>query len=388
MTDEARIVSRVPQPEDRQAPEWSPGRLSDIVGQTQAVQRLKPLVELSRERGQPLPHILLVGAEGTGKRTLAAALANEMGVAFVNTAGSSLERGADLMGIVTELAERDVLFIDEIHRLPRVAEELLYPAMEDFSLNFVMEKGLNARTMRIPLRPFTLIGSAEKGTELTPKLRALFPVTVVLQPYSESELGAIALAFGRARGISLTPGAAALLGRFSGGSLRNLRSALQLAGRPGAAEVSEADASAALAILGHQVVDSAATVPADLMQLSGTEFEVCVTGLLQRIGFRTELTRVTGDGGIDIIAYLDRPIVGGRYLVQCKRFMDSTPVGAPMVREFYGAFVADRSAVKGLFITTSNFSAQAREFVQNLPIELIDGAQLKALLAEHMTGTG
>jgi Holliday junction resolvasome RuvABC ATP-dependent DNA helicase subunit len=388
MTDEARIVSRVPQPEDRPAPEWSPGRLSDIVGQTQAVQRLKPLVELSRERGQPLPHILLVGAEGTGKRTLAAALANEMGVAFVNTAGSSLERGADLMGIVTELAERDVLFIDEIHRLPRVAEELLYPAMEDFSLNFVMEKGLNARTMRIPLRPFTLIGSAEKGTELTPKLRALFPVTVVLQPYSESELGAIALAFGRARGISLTPGAAALLGRFSGGSLRNLRSALQLAGRPGAAEVSEADASAALAILGHQVVDSAATVPADLMQLSGTEFEVCVTGMLQRIGFRTELTRMTGDGGIDIIAYLDRPIVGGRYLVQCKRFMDSTPVGAPMVREFYGAFVADRSAVKGLFITTSNFSAQAREFVQNLPIELIDGAQLKALLAEHMTGTG
>jgi Holliday junction DNA helicase RuvB len=391
MTDEARIVSnvsRVPQPEDRPAPEWSPGRLSDIVGQTQAVQRLKPLVELSRERGKPLPHILLVGAEGTGKRTLAAALANEMGVAFVNTAGSSLERGADLMGIVTELAELDVLFIDEIHRLPRVAEELLYPAMEDFSLNFVLEKGLNARTMRIPLRPFTLIGSAEKGTELTPKLRALFPVTVVLQPYSESELGAIALAFGRARGISLTPGAAALLGRFSGGSLRNLRSVLQLAGRPGAAEVSEADASAALAILGHQVVDSAATVPADLMQLSGTEFEVCVTGMLQRIGFRTELTRVTGDGGIDIIAYLDRPIVGGRYLVQCKRFMDSTPVGAPMVREFYGAFVADRSAVKGLFITTSNFSAQAREFVQNLPIELIDGAQLKALLAEHMTGTG
>jgi restriction endonuclease Mrr len=201
-------------------------------------------------------------------------------------------------------------------------------------------------------------------------------------------LSAIALAFARAKGLSLTPGAAALIGRFSEGSLRKIRSALQLAGRPGVGEVTESDASAALAILGHQVMDGASSVPADLMQLSGTEFEVCVTGLLQRVGFRTELTRATGDGGIDIVAYLDRPIVGGRYLVQCKRFTDATPVGAPMVREFYGAFVADRSAVKGLFITTSSFSAQAREFVQNLPIELVDGAQLKALLTEHMAGPG
>src|SRR5713226_3429360 len=141
MTDEGRLAM----PEDRPAPDWSPQRLSEIVGQAQAVQRLKPLVELSRERGEPLPHILLIGAEGTGKRTLAAVLANEMGASIVTTAGPSLERGADLMGILTNLAERDVLFIDEIHRLPRAIEELLYPAMEDFSVNFVMDKGLNAR---------------------------------------------------------------------------------------------------------------------------------------------------------------------------------------------------------------------------------------------------
>ena len=300
-------------------------------------------------------------------------------------AGPSLQNGADLMGILTNLAERDVLFLDEIDRLPRVIEELLYPAMEDFSINFVMDKGLNARTMRIPLRPFTLIVAAEKGTEVTPKLRALFPVTVVLQPYSESELSAIAYALARARGFSLSPGAAALIGRSSGGSLRRLRSVLQFAGRPGAAEVSEADASAALAILGHRVMEGASSVPADLMQLSGTEFEICVSGLLQRMGFRTELTRATGDGGVDIVAYLDRPIIGGRFLVQCKRFIEATPVGAPMVRDFYGAFVADRTAVKGVLITTSSFSAQAREFVQNLPIELVDGSQLKALLAEYLT---
>jgi Holliday junction resolvasome RuvABC ATP-dependent DNA helicase subunit len=368
-----------------EAADWSPKRLSEMVGQAQAVQRLKPLVELSRERAEPLPHILLIGAEGMGKRTLAAVLASEMSAAIVTMAGPSLELGHDLMTILTSLAERDVFFIDEIHRLPRAVEEFLYPAMENALnpfVNFVIE-----RNFRIPLRPFTLIGAAGKEAEVRPRLRALFPVTVVLQPYSEAELSAIAHVFARARSLSLSPGAASLIGRSSGGSLRKVRSALQLAGRPGAVEVSEADASTALTILGHQV-DGALGVPADLMQLSGTAFEVCVTGLLQRIGFRTELTRATGDGGIDIVAYLDRPIVGGRYLVQCKRFADATLIGAPMVREFYGAFVADRSAVKGLFITTSSFSAQAREFVQHLPIELVDGAQLKVLLVEHMTGPG
>jgi Holliday junction DNA helicase RuvB len=385
-TDEAGLA----QPEDCPAPDWSPKRLSDIVGQAQAVQRLKPLVELSRGRGEPLPHILLIGAEGMGKRTLAAVLANEMEANMVTTAGPSLERGADLMGVLTNLAERDVLFIDEINGLPRATEELLYPAMEDFSVDFVMDKGLNARNIRIPLRPFTLVVAAQKVAEVSARLRSLFLVTVVLQPYSESELSAIALAFARTKGLSLTPGAAALIGRFSGGSLRKVRSALQFAVRPGAEEVTETDAAAVLAILGYQVTEGASSVPADLMQLSGTEFELCVTGLLQRMGFRTELTRATGDGGIDIEAYLDRPIVGGRYLVQCKRFIEATPVGAPMVRDFYGAFKADRIAVKGLFITTSCFSAQAREFVQkqNLPIELVDGAQLKALLAKHITGSG
>jgi len=388
MTDDTGVVSGVPHSEDRPAQDWSPKRLSDIVGQAQAIQRLRPLVELSRERGEPLPHILLIGAEGTGKRTLAAVLANEMSAAIVTTAGPSLQQGGDFMGILTNLNERDILFVDEIHRLTRAVEELLHPALENCAVNFIMDKGLNTRTMRIPLRPFTLIGATAKEQDLSPKVRALFPVSILFQPYCELDLSSIAQAFGRARGLLVTPDAAALIGRSSRGSLRKVRSAIQLVGRPGATEVSEADASAALAILGYQVMDGAINVPADLMLLSGTESEVCVTGLLRQMGFRTELTRATGDGGVDIIAYLDRPIVGGRYLVQCKRFMDATPVAASMVREFYGAFVADRSAVKGLFITTSSFSAQAREFVQTLPVELVDGAQLKALLAAHMTSPG
>ena len=152
-------MSRVALPDETQVErQLRPQRLEEYVGQRAAVESLRVSVEAARQRGEPLDHVLLSGPPGLGKTTLATIMANEMGASIVTTAGPSLERGADLMGILTNLAERDVLFIDEIHRLPRVVEELLYPAMEDFSINFVMDKGLNARTMRIPLRPFTLVG--------------------------------------------------------------------------------------------------------------------------------------------------------------------------------------------------------------------------------------
>src|SRR5204863_272480 len=126
-----------------------------------------------------------------GKTTLATIMANEMGAAIVTTAGPSLERGGDLMGILTNLSERDVLFIDEIHRLPRAVEELLYPAMEDFSVNFVMDKGLNARTMRIPLRPFTMVGATTRPGMLSSPLRERFGIFHHLDFYSDDDLTTI-----------------------------------------------------------------------------------------------------------------------------------------------------------------------------------------------------
>src|SRR5262249_59082650 len=138
MTDEARITSGAGLAEDTQVErQLRPQSLDEYVGQRAAVESLRVSVEAARQRGEPLDHVLLSGPPGLGKTTLAAIMANEMGAAIVTTAGPSLERGADLMGILTNLGERDVLFIDEIHRLPRAVEELLYPAMEDFSFTFV-----------------------------------------------------------------------------------------------------------------------------------------------------------------------------------------------------------------------------------------------------------
>src|SRR5206468_7353316 len=142
-------------------------------------------------RRECVDHVLLYGPPGLGKTTLAGILANEMGTTLVTTSGPAIERGGDLMGILTNLGENDVLFIDEIHRLPRAVEELLYPAMEDFSVNFVMDKGLNARTMRIPLRPFTMVGATTRPGMLSSPLRERFGIFHHLDFYSDDDLTTI-----------------------------------------------------------------------------------------------------------------------------------------------------------------------------------------------------
>jgi Holliday junction DNA helicase RuvB len=221
MTDEARVMSRVALPEETQVErQLRPQRLTEYVGQQAAVESLRVSVEAARQRAEPLDHVLLSGPPGLGKTTLAAIMANEMQANLVTTAGPSLERGADLMGILTNLAERDVLFIDEIHRLPRVVEELLYPAMEDFSVNFVMDKGLNARTIRIPLRPFTLVGATTRPGMLSSPLRERFGIFHHLDFYSEAELEAIIRRSASILGAAVTLEGAVAIARRARGTPR------------------------------------------------------------------------------------------------------------------------------------------------------------------------
>jgi len=165
-----------------------PKRLSDYTGQDTIVKTLKIALEAALQRKEPLDHILFNGPPGLGKTTLAHIIASEMGAKIITSSGPALEKGGDLMGILTHLEKGDVFFIDEIHRLPKVVEEFLYPAMEDFAVDFIFDKGVHARTHRYRLEPFTLIGATTRGGLLSSPLRERFGITRDLDFYQEKDL--------------------------------------------------------------------------------------------------------------------------------------------------------------------------------------------------------
>ena len=168
-----------------------PKTLEEYVGQEKAKSNLRVYIESAKLRGEALDHVLLYGPPGLGKTTLASIIANEMGVNLRTTSGPAIEKQGDLAAILTNLAEGDVLFIDEIHRLSRAVEEILYPAMEDYALDIIIGKGPSARSIRLPIPRFTLVGATTRAGQLTTPLRDRFGVLLKLELYSNEELADI-----------------------------------------------------------------------------------------------------------------------------------------------------------------------------------------------------
>ena len=170
-----------------------PATLEEYVGQKKVVEKLSIALEAARMRGEPLEHALFYGPPGLGKTTLAYIISNAMGSHITTTSGPALERTGDLMGILTNLNEGDILFIDEIHRLPINIEEFLYPAMEDFKVDFVVDKGMFAKTINVPLKKFTLLGATTRAGSLSAPLRNRFGLFYHLEFYEVDDLRRIVL---------------------------------------------------------------------------------------------------------------------------------------------------------------------------------------------------
>lgn len=358
-------------------------RFSDLVGQSSAVSRPKDFSAFYAKTGATPGHILIIGEDGLGKANFAKAFANERGVLSKEAEAAELAIVGDVTALLTNLRENQILILNRVQSLRKIPLARFVEATSSGKLSITIGLGPAARTHIMDLPPFTLVATCPKKSDCPVDLLPEFSLVLELQPYSMSELSQIATRIAARKNLELQNDAAQYLVRHCERNPRYIEATFaRIARAINKATISEDDVREVFALFGTHVRADGSASPEEMAEMSGQDFERLISRLLDAMEFRSELTKVSGDGGIDIIAVLDKPIIGGKYLFQCKRYAPDNLVGASAVRDFCGAVSADR-VVKGVFVTTSDFTPQAQEFADKAGIELIDAAKLKALLHDH-----
>jgi Holliday junction resolvasome RuvABC ATP-dependent DNA helicase subunit len=358
-------------------------RFTDLVGQSGVVSRLKDYSAFYAKTGATPGHILITGEDGLGKANFAKAFADERGIPRQEAEATELAIVGDVTALLTNFRENQLLILNRVQAFRKIPLARFVEAMSSGKLTITIGVGPAARTHVMDLRPFTLVATCPKKSDCPVDLLPEFSLVLELQPYSMSELALIATRIAARKNLELQNDAAQFLVRHCERNPRYIEATLARVARAiNKTTISEDDVREVFALFGTHVRADGSASPDEMAEMSGQDFERLISRLLDAMEFRTELTKVSGDGGIDIIAVLDKPIIGGKYLFQCKRYAPDNLVGASAVRDFCGAVSADR-VVKGVFVTTSDFTPQAREFADKAGIELIDAAKLKALLHDH-----
>lgn len=350
-------------------------------------QILQEFADDYRTNGVPPPHILLVGKDDEQNASIAGEFASMLGTSVTAADSANIGIHGDFTMLVTS---GKVVFLSNVQKLKRQFMDRLIDLLATGDVRITIGEGSAARVHTMEFAPIAFIAGCPSKRECPASLLREFRSVIQLEPYTGSELQALLETEAWKSRISFAPGAAELLVRVSNGlssvllsRFRKVIGQIKQVSETNKPCLSVGEISSALARLRIEIPHET-SVPAhrDMDSLSGQEFESLMKALLIEMGFQAELTEPTGDGGIDIIALLDRPFSGGRYIFQCKRYAENNLVGSPAVRDFYGAVMADKS-VKGIFITTSDFTVQAKEFASQVGIELVNRGRLTQLLDEY-----
>ena len=344
------------------------GNFNSLIGQDALKQSLCAQIEAARSRSALLPHVLLCGPPGRGKATFAAAIADELQRPYRAADARSIGKASDLAALLTSFDEYDILGIQDIDALPGLLTDTFVPAIENYELDLIIGQGSSARSVKLDLPRFTLIGTTSKPSQVDERL-VRWMISYNLKPYSDREMQELLPLLAIDHKLALAPEAAQLLARYCEGSLENASVLLKkLLNHEHHVEgyVSLKTAMDAVRLLGYQ---SSPTNPRDVLKgvraMSGSEFERFVANVFQRQGYTAELTGASGDHGIDIILRKHGQVIA----VQCKQWGNS--IGEPVLRDFYGS-ILNAGVNMGFLVTSSNFTTQAETFAQNKPIKLYD----------------